>query len=224
GSNNSRGNFQGSGRQPLPTNNDTPELRPVSASIAGDTNINGNIATGGIGSAAGMGNVSGGRMVAAVSKTPAATLDGFGFPSEKMRSDNFYKTPGKGASPSRARLVKVDPNCKGKNCQWKQLPANGDSSTVNCEGNPQCLLALTGPLSAKKKKQLNDYWKVQKTGRGVASSSSVATPDTAVEPNNPKYIKGTWWKGLDSIVRHKEIIDQCFQTDHAGDLQSNCDL
>lgn len=225
GGSSSRGNFQGSGQQPSPPINDSPELRPANGGggIAADTNLNGNMATGGRGSAP-VGDVAGGRMMASAARTPPATLDGFGSQGVKNDSNNFYKTPGKtGAAPSRARLVKVDPNCKGKNCKWKQVPVSGNSAGVSCDGNPQCLVSKTGLLNAKKIKALDDYWKNQKSGaksadRGVAGHKEspmkmVSTPKCVIE--------GTCWQGLDAVLLHKKVIDECFQLDHAGDLQVN---
>lgn len=222
GGGSSRVNFQGSGQQSARFTNDSPELRPASGGSASDTNINGNVASGSRGGGLGGGGDVPGVRVASARPSSPPPLDGFGFQPIKADPNSYYKTPGKTAgAASRARLVKVDPNCRGKNCKWKQLAATGNSASANCEGNPQCLLALTGPLSAKKKTS-DEFFKSNKSGLKSPDRKVASQEPTTKLVSTPKCVlSGDCWTGLDAVLIHKKVIDECFQLDHAGDLEVN---
>ena len=121
-----------------------------------------------------------GRMVAAA-RPGGPSIEPSSF---AMRSDSYYRTGSRGgaiARPSNAR-----PNtCKGPNCRRNNKEPS--IASANCDGNPQCLLALTGKLKVPRRSRSSGDWDSgssfedsASTGRGLASVRTRTIPGGVV--------------------------------------------
>lgn len=189
------------------TNNEIQRSAPTPASIASlDSPLGAR--GGGIDSAA---FVAGqGRLLAA--SRSSSTFDGSGLSAEKLRSDSFYKTNGRGAQP-RSRLVQSDPNCrptKLRGCAMKRVAIQGAGGTINCEGNPECILKLTGKLkfTGNVARAIDP---IGKSERGIASLDSVKRAKSRL----PKGV----WRGYINVLDHMNNIGaDHLKLDHEGFL------
>lgn len=90
-------------------------------------------------------------------------------PQLQIRSDSFYNS-GKGSPTGYSRPAAR--SCVGKNCaQGNRSPRSIKSA--NCDGNPQCILALTGKIRVPRRARVDDWEESPSPqSRGIASVRS----------------------------------------------------
>lgn len=207
--------FKGSGRElsPIADNSVTPRAAGAATPEVADMNAvgAGRLSPGGF-AAAGTGFE--GRRMAAVSPS---SYGGGGI--DIPRSDSFYKTPGSSPIASRSRMVKADPNCrptKGKPCLMKRIAIAGKAGIgggINCDGNPQCILKLTGKIKPDGILASSDS--------GVRAGSTRSRGVASIEAHKKVNVfpVGVRRGGLEDIVQYMQNIGAAhMKLDHEGML------
>ncbi len=132
-----------------------------------------------------------------------------GAPAIQMRSDVFYNTGTRGFAqgPQGRNLNK----CQGPNC--RRVLRGKKAATLNCDGNPQCILALTGKLRGSGQQRMRGEWHSNfshhafaNSGRSVASVRSRTVPGGIV-------------RGKNIDILNMMIQSDVFKLDHEGLLQ-----
>jgi hypothetical protein len=165
-----------------------------------------------------MANMPAGRAMAAVS--PSSLDPASGFRSEGFRSDLFYKTRGKEAPRAASRLVQVDPNCKptkNKRCAMKSISVASSGGRKGCDGDPQCILKLTGKLNLPKlSKAGENFPQMQMAGTAQGDANGVRGV-ASVQGSSRRTLPEGVWRGTQNLLVH---IDNYFgkhlQLDHEG--------
>lgn len=166
--------------------------------------------SGGI-NAAGFG---GSRIVA--SSRSASGADFPSFRPENFRSDSFYKTNGSAYSP-RSRLVKADPYCrptKKNPCAMTRVAIHSQSSKPNCDGNPECILKLTGKMKINKEIGIaKNAFFANGDQRAIASVEGQGS-----DRGSKKLPEGVWSGYIDVLAHINSLSADYLKLDHEGFL------
>jgi hypothetical protein len=154
----------------------------------------------------------GGRMMASSRPTGPASLDSS--MNTVMRSDSYYRTSGgRGAGASARASARRSAPCKGPNCPRK-TPAG--IAAANCDGNPQCLLALTGKLKGPRRQAVEEVWETDSSGvRRVRAN----TGERGIASVPHKTMPGGVVRGKIQDVLNHLGSSEVFKVDHDGMLE-----
>ncbi len=201
--------FEGSG-QLSPSairSNETPAIR----SPAGPSAATMDVASPGGGPRGGaFPDFAGGRMMAAARPGPASLETSM---SPSMRSDTYYRTSGGGRAAARTADRAAAP-CKGANCRRPPRPTG--IAAANCDGNPQCLLALTGKLQLPRRAGAEPVYEVGSEGvrriRANTGERGIASVQRRTEPGG--VVRGKVQDVL-NLIGSSDV----FKLDHNGMLE-----
>ncbi len=169
-------------------------------------------APGGASRGGGSFDFGGGRMMA--SSRPAAPASLESSMTTAMRSDSYYRTAGGRAAGAAARSVaKRSTPCKGPNCPRKTRTG---IAAANCDGNPQCLLALTGKLQGSRRQPTEEVWETDSGGvRRVRANAG----DRGIASVPHKTMPGGIVRGKIQDVLNHLGSSEVFKVDHDGMLE-----
>ena len=160
----------------------------------------------------GLADLGGGRMMASSRPTGPASLESS--MTTAMRSDSFYRTSGGRGTGAAARTsARRTAPCKGPNCPRK---ARAGIAAANCDGNPQCLLALTGKLQGPRRQAAEEVWETDSSGvrriRASAGERGIASVQRNTEPGG--VVRGK----IQDVLNHLGS-SEVFKVDHDGMLE-----
>lgn len=207
--------FEGSG-QVSPTAlraNDTPASVP-SGVAGGASAASLDVAAPGGGSrGGGLGDFGGGGRMFAAARTGPASLESS--MSGAMRSDSYYRTPGaRGGSVAARPGARPATACKGPSCRRAARPRG--IAAANCDGNPQCLLALTGKLRAARERGTGqgEVWEDDNTGLPGARAVERGLASVPQRPEPGGVVRGK----VQDVLNHLGS-SSVFKLDHDGMLE-----